>query len=311
MDTRVSGTTKLMAVIGSPIRHTGSPLMYNYCFDHYGIDCVYMAFESDASQVKETIEAMKRLNFHGGNVTMPCKQAVAKEMDWLSLTAKITGAVNTIVNDHGVLKGYMTDGLGVVWDLKDRGKTVENKRIVLLGVGGAAMAVMVQCALEGAKSISVFNRGEEGLKKAQQIGEKMKEEGVDCLVEFHLLSEKETLYEKIKKADILINATSVGMRPSQEGISLVKDMSVFHEDLIVYDAVYNPPKTKLMEDAINHGCKVENVINGEGMLLWQGAAAFEHFTGLKMPTEELKDFLQKQKQAEKKTLQDITTLQNS
>lgn len=291
MDTRISGKTGLLGVFGTPIQHSGSPVMYNFCFDYYGLDYVYLAFECDASQVKDMLSAMRRLNMRGANVTMPCKREAARNMDKLSPAAKFVGAVNTIVNDNGVLTGHMTDGMGVVLDLKDHGHSVDKKDIVLLGAGGAAMAVMVQCALDGAKSVTVFNRGTDGLEKAREIGEHVTAEGTACRMDYHLLSESELMHDRIRKADILINATSVGMRPAHEGESLVTDMTSFHENLVVYDVIYNPLVTKLMSDALANGCKKENVIGGKGMLLWQGASAFKLFTGLEMPAQELKALL--------------------
>ena len=305
MDTRISGKTRLLGVFGTPIKHSGSPIMYNFCFDYYGIDCAYLAFDTDASQVKDSLNAMKRLNMRGGNVTMPCKQEVARNMDKLSPAAKFIGAVNTIVNDNGVLTGHITDGMGVVLDLKDHGVSIVDKDIVLLGAGGAATAIMVQCALDGAKSIKVFNRSAEGLEKVQKIGETMMADGIPCEMEFHPLAEKDLMHEMIKKADILINGTSVGMAPALDGISLVTDMSVYREDLVVYDVIYNPLVTKLMEDALANGCKKENVIGGKGMLLWQGAGAFELYTGLKMPAQELKEFLAKREAEGMEMLQDV------
>lgn len=305
MDTRISGKTRLLGVIGSPIKHSGSPLMYNFCFDYYGMDCVYLAFECDESQVKDTLAAMRRLNMRGANVTMPCKKEVARNMDRLSPAAKLIGAVNTIVNEGGVLTGHMTDGMGVVLDLKDHGISVADKNIVLLGAGGAATAIMVQCALDGAKSIFVFNRGEETLAKAQAIGDRMAADGISCRTEYHLLSEKERLHDTIRRADILINATSVGMRPMHEGESLVTDMTSFHEELVVYDVIYNPMVTKLMSDALENGCREENVIGGKGMLLWQGAGAFKLYTGLEMPAQELKAFLAKREAEGAPVMRDV------
>lgn len=298
MDTRISGKTRLLGVIGTPISHSGSPVMYNFCFDYYGIDCVYLAFACDESQVKDTLAAMRRLNMRGANVTMPCKQEAARNMDKLSPAAKFIGAVNTIVNDDGVLTGHMTDGMGVVWDLQDHGHCVKGKDIVLLGAGGAATAIMTQCALDGAKSVTVFNRGAQALEKARAIGETMAADGVACRLAFHPSAEAILMHEQILRADILINATSVGMRPAAEGKSLVTDMTAFHKDLVVYDVVYNPPVTKLMQDALDHGCLPENVIGGKGMLLWQGAGAFKLYTGLDMPVRELKAFLAKREAEE-------------
>lgn len=305
MDTRISGKTSLLGVIGMPIGHSGSPLMYNFCFDYYGIDAVYLAFECEENQVEDTLAAMRRLHMRGANVTMPCKQAVARSVDRLSPAAGFVGAVNTIVNDNGVLTGHMTDGLGVVGDLRDHGKTVEGKDIVLLGAGGAAGAIMVQCALDQARSVTVFNRSRSGLERAGEIGRKMKAEGISCQLEYHLLEEEEKLNTAIRHSDILINASSVGMRPMSEGQSLIRDMGVFHENLVVYDVIYNPPVTKLMQDALDHGCPPENVIGGKGMLLWQGAAAFRLFTGLEMPVRELREFLAKREQEELPRLKPI------
>ena len=178
MDTRISGKTRLLGVIGTPIQHSGSPIMYNFCFNYYGIDCAYLAFDTNAEQVKDTLAAMRRLNMRGANVTMPCKQEVARNVDKLSDAARFVGAVNTIVNDNGVLTGHITDGMGVVLDLKDHNISIVDKDIVLLGAGGAATAIMVQCALDGAKSITVFNRSQESLEKVQKIGETMMADGV-------------------------------------------------------------------------------------------------------------------------------------
>ena len=214
MDTRISGTTRLLGVIGTPIKHTGSPIIYNYCFDYYGIDCAYLAFECDVPDVKATIDAIRRLNMRGVNVTMPCKQEVAKNMDRLSPAARFIGTVNTIVNDNGVLTGHITDGMGVVLDLKDHNISIVDKDIVLLGAGGAATAIMVQCALDGVRSITVFNRNQKNLDAVKKIGETMAADGVACKMEFYPLSESELMHEKIRSCDILINGTSVGMRPA-------------------------------------------------------------------------------------------------
>ena len=305
MDTRISGKTRLLGVFGTPITHSGSPVMYNFSFDYYGIDGVYLAFDCRESEMKDSLAAMRRLNMRGANVTMPCKQEAARNMDRLSPAAKFIGAVNTIVNDGGILTGHNTDGMGVVLDLKDHGKSVQDQKIVLLGAGGAATAIMVQCALDGAKSVTVFNRGASALEKAEKIGKKMKKEGVSCMLDYCLLSEEELLTETIRQGYILINATSVGMAPMSEGQSLITDMKAFHEELVVYDVIYNPEVTKLMKDAAENGCRKENIIGGKGMLLWQGACAFRLYTGLEMPVRELKEFLAKREKEGTPVLQDI------
>lgn len=305
MDTRISGKTRLLGVFGTPIKHSGSPIMYNFCFDYYGIDCAYLAFDTNAEQVKDSLAAMRRLNMRGANVTMPCKQEVAHNVDKLSDAARFVGAVNTIVNDNGVLTGHITDGMGVVLDLKDHNISIVDKDIVLLGAGGAATAIMVQCALDGAKSITVFNRSPEGLAKVQTIGETMMADGISCKMEYFNLEEKDEMHDRIRRCDILINATCVGMEPALDGVSLVTDLSVFREDLVVYDVIYHPLVTKLMSDALANGCKEENVIGGKGMLLWQGAGAFKLYSGYDMPVQELKEFLAKREEEGFDVLADI------
>ena len=242
MDTRISGTTRLLGIIGSPVNRVGSPVMYNFCFDHYKLDYVYMAFDCREDQVKETLDAVRRLNMRGVSVTMPCKREAARLADRLSPAARFAGAVNTIVNDGGILTGHITDGLGLVLDLKAHGKAVRDKNIVLLGTGGASSAILVQCALEKAASITVFNRTGPGLDRARSIGDRMRAEGISCRLEYHLLNDSELLSQKIRSSDILINATPVGMHPDQEGKSLVSDLSAFHKDLIVYDVICDPKR---------------------------------------------------------------------
>lgn len=296
MDLRISAKTRLLGVFGTPIKHSGSPIIYNYCFNYYGIDCAYLAFDTDVPDVKGSLDAMRRLNMRGANVTMPCKQEVCRNMDKLSDAARFIGAVNTIVNDNGVLTGHITDGMGVVLDLKDHNISIVDKNIVLFGAGGAATAIMVQCALDGAKSVTVFNRGQKGLDHLSEIREKMMADGVKCKLELHNLENKDLLHDAVRNTDILINGTCVGMEPALSGVSLISDMSVFREDLVVYDVIYHPLVTKLMQDALDNGCKKENVIGGKGMLMWQAAGAFKLYSGLEMPAQELKAFLAKREE---------------
>ena len=150
MDNRISGHTGLLALIGSPVGHSGSPAMYNYSFARLGLDYVYVAFDIKEGQTKDAIAAMKTFKMRGMNVTMPCKTAACQYMDRLSPAAQIIGAVNTIVNDDGVLTGHMTDGEGFVRNLSDHGVDVKGKKITIAGGGGAATAIQVQCALDGA-----------------------------------------------------------------------------------------------------------------------------------------------------------------
>lgn len=283
MEKRISGTTGLYCLIGTPVGHSGSPAMYNYSFEKLGIDSAYVAFDVSEEKVVDAIEAFKTLNIRGANVTMPCKNAAANYMDELSPAARIVGAVNTIVNDCGKLTGHITDGVGFVRNLKEHGVDIKNKKITILGAGGAATAIQVQCALDGAREINIFNIKDDFYKKAEKTIENIKKEVPECAVNLYDLEDAQKLNDKIATSDILINATHVGMHPHEEQ-SPIKDTTVFRKDLVVADVVYNPRKTKLLEEAEAADCKT---VGGIGMLLWQGAEAFKLYTGLEMPTDEV------------------------
>ena len=243
----ISGRTGLFALIGTPVGHSKSPVMYNYSFKKLDLDYRYLAFDITIDKVKEALLAIKTFNIKGANVTMPCKSAVTEYMDELSPAARIIGACNTIVNDNGKLVGHITDGVGYVRNLKENGVEVKGKKITIMGAGGAATAIQVQCALDGAREISIFNP-------------------------------KDDFYK-------LTNATLIGMKPYDNETN-IKDTSVLRKDLVVTDVVYNPKKTKMIEDAEANGCKA---IGGLGMLLYQGAEAFNLYTGLEMPVEEVNE----------------------
>lgn len=285
VEKRITGTTKLYGLIGSPVGHSGSPAMQNYGFQACGIDGAYLAFDIKEDQVPEFIKAMRLLNIQGCNVTMPCKTAAAQNMDELSPASQLIGAVNTIVNRDGKLYGHITDGEGFVANLKDHGVEVEGKDIAIFGAGGAATAIQVQCALDGAKSITIFNPRDGFFEKAEKMVEKIKEKVPACQVELYDLDAKDVMREKIDAADILVNGTLLGMKP-REDTSVINDPSLFHEGLVVADVVYNPKETRLLREAKEHGC---TVVPGNGMLLWQGVAAFKLFTGKDMPVEEVKE----------------------
>lgn len=291
MEHRIKGSTGLLALIGSPVGHSGSPAMYNFSFQYHNLDYAYLAFDIKEDKVPEFIDAARLLGMRGFNVTMPCKTAVAQNVDKLSPAARIVGACNTVVNENGKLVGHITDGTGFVRNLKEHGVEVKEKNIVVLGAGGAATAIQVECALEGAKYISIFNGNDPFLERARETARKIQKEVPECEVKVTCLDEQDVLKEEIGKADILINATSVGMKPREEG-TLIADTSVFRPDLVVADTVYNPLETRMMREAREAGC--EKVISGEGMLLWQGAAAFELYTGLEMPVEEYEAYKKEQ-----------------
>lgn len=286
MEQRIKGTTGLMGLIGSPVGHSGSPEMYNFSFRYHHLDYAYLAFDIKEDQVKEALDAVRLFHMRGCNVTMPCKNEAARYMDELSPAARIIGAVNTIVNENGRLIGHITDGTGFVRNLKEHGVEVKDKKMVVLGAGGAATAIQVQCALDGARAISIFNPNDPFLDRAKSTAEKLGKERPECRFQVFCLEDQEKLKAEIAEADILVNGTLAGMKPHDD-VSPVPDTSVFRPGLVVADVVYNPEETKLLREAKEAGCKT---VGGKGMLLWQGAAAYKLYTGLEMPTEEYQKF---------------------
>ena len=255
MEKRISGHTGLLALIGSPVGHSGSPAMYNYSFEKLGLDYAYVAFDIKEDKVKDAIAAMKTFNMRGCNVTMPDKVEAAKYMDELSPAAQIIGAVNTIVNDNGKLTGHITDGEGFVHNLRDHGIEIKGKKITVAGGGGAATAIQVQCALDGAREISIFNIKDAFFERTLQTAEKIKKAVPECVVNVYDIADTAKMTEEIQSSDIFANATIVGMKPMDDQ-SVVKDLSAFRPGLVVADAVYNPEETKLLREAKEAGCIV-------------------------------------------------------
>ena len=287
MEKRISGHTRLLALIGSPVGHSGSPAMYNYSFEKLGLDYAYVAFDVKEDGVKEALEAMRLFNMRGMNVTMPDKVEAARYMDELSPAAEIIGAVNTIVNEDGKLIGHMTDGEGFVNNLKDYGVSIVGKKMIIAGGGGAATAIQVQCALDGAKEIIIFNKKDSFFARSLETAEKIKAAVPGCRVEVYDIDDETILREELSTADIFVNATIVGMKPMEDK-SVIQDVSMLRKELVVADIVYNPEETKLLKDAKAAGC---TCVGGKGMLVWQGASAFKLYTGLEMPVEEVKELL--------------------
>ena len=286
MAERITGHTELIGLMAYPIRHSSSPAMHNEAFATLGLDYAYLAFEVDNSTLEDAVKGLRALKMVGSNVSMPNKTVVGQYLDELSPAAKMAGAVNTIVNDNGKLIGHITDGIGFVRNLKEHGVDVKGKKMVVLGAGGAATALTVQCALDGAASIAIFNPDDPFLDRAKGTAEKLAKEVPDCKVSVYCLDDQDKLREEIANADILANGTLAGMKPHDD-ITLV-DKSMFHKDLVVADCVYNPAETKMVKEAKEAGVKL--AVGGKGMLLWQGAASYKLYTGLEMPTDEYQKF---------------------
>jgi quinate/shikimate dehydrogenase len=284
---RIDGRTKLLGLLATPIGHSLSPAMHNMSLRKLGLNYAYMAFEVGNQQLADVVTGMRALNVRGFNVSMPNKTKILPLLDELSPAAQFAGAVNTVVNEDGKLIGHITDGTGYMRALKEAGINVRGKKMTLLGAGGAATAIAIQAALDGVGEISIFNRDDEfferALKNAQIINEEMQD--VKCKATVYRLENLEALRDEISKSDIVTNATGVGMKPLEDQ-SLIPDSLWLRPELIVSDVVYIPRKTRLLEMAEAVGCQT---LNGLGMMLWQGAKAFEIWTGHEMPVEYVKE----------------------
>lgn len=215
------------------------------------------------------------------------KQKILPYLDKLSPAAKMAGAVNTVVNDNGVLTGYTTDGTGFMKSLEDEGLDIRGKKMVLAGAGGAGTPIAIQAALDGVAEIAIFNRDDRNFETARQNVEIINKE-IDCKASLHRLEDSEDFKQCLAECDIYCDATGAGMKPLED-VSLVNDPSWFHEDMIVYDTVYAPRETKLMKIAKSAG--VKHVHNGLGMMLEQGAEAFKLWTGKEMPVDYIRDLI--------------------
>lgn len=286
MTERITGHTELIGLMAYPIRHSSSPAMHNEAFATLGLDYAYLAFEVDNSTLEDAVKGLRALKMVGSNVSMPNKTVVGQYLDELSPAAQMCGAVNTIVNDNGKLIGHITDGIGYMQSLKDNNIDVIGKKITVAGAGGAAKAIEVQAALDGVKEISIFNIHDSFWEAAERTVQVIRE-NTDCVVNLYDLDDKEKLREEIADSYLFAQATGVGMKP-MEGQSVVPDKSFFRPDLIVTDTIYSPKETALLKMAKEAGCKT---MNGLGMMLFQGDAAFHLWTGKHMPIDHMKEVL--------------------
>ena len=286
MAERITGHTELIGLMAYPIRHSSSPAMHNEAFAQLGLDYAYLAFEVTNETLEDAVKGIRALQLKGSNVSMPNKTVVGQYLDELSPAAKLCGAVNTIVNENGKLTGHITDGIGYMASLKDNGIDVIGKKMTIAGAGGAATAIEIQAALDGVKEMSIFNIKDKFWENAEKTIEKIRS-NTDCVVNLYDLDDKDKLKEEIADSYLFAQATGVGMKPL-EGQSVIPDTSFLRPDLIVTDTVYAPRQTKLLEQAEEAGCKC---MNGLGMMLFQGDAAFHLWTGKHMPLEHMKNVL--------------------
>jgi len=252
---------KIYAIIGDPVAHSLSPVMHNAAFDKLGMDAVYLAFRVSKGELGDAIRGAKSLGIAGLNVTIPLKEKALFFVDAEKVAKKI-GAINTIDFSSGTPIGYNTDGIGSQRVLKETVDEIKGKKVLIFGAGGAAKAISFYLDAEGAR-VTIANRTK---KRAAQLASKLRNAsaiGLDTELKKH-----------IKDSDILINATSVGMHPHEDATLVNADM--MHQDLVVFDIVYNPVETKLLREAKRAG--VKKIVDGVKMLVYQGAASFRIWT---------------------------------
>ena len=273
----IKGSTNIVGLIGHPVEHSFSPPMHNAAFKALDMDYAYVAFDVDPSDLKSAIEGAQSLNIKGFNVTIPHKIEVMQYLDELDDVAELIGAVNTI--DFKNLKGYNTDGIGAIKAIEEV-SPVKDKNIIVAGAGGASRAISFYLAKYGAGSITVLNRNED---KAQSLaGDILASDLIDD-VKSDSISK---ISSCLKDADILVNTTPLGMHPNVEGsVASSDDM---HENLVVFDAVYNPHETLLLKEAAKAGAKP---VYGIKMLLYQGAESFKIWTGSEPPIDVMENAL--------------------
>lgn len=279
----VSGSTGVVGIIGHPVTHTLSPAMQNAAFQALKLNYIYIPFDVRPESVAAAIGGLKVLGIRGVNVTIPHKEAVLPYMDSLTPEAKTLGAVNTVVFDGETVTGANTDGPGFIRAMRESLRiNPRGRRFVVIGAGGAGRGVAIQLALEGASRVILLNRTP---RRASELACEVKQLVPACHVPAMDLSPPALAYG-LGAADIVINATPLGMGDRR----LPFPAKFLERRHIVCDLVYRPAVTPLLAMARKKGCRT---MNGMGMLLHQGALAFELWTGRKAPLIVMRRALEK------------------
>ncbi|MDO4266130.1 MAG: shikimate dehydrogenase [Eubacteriales bacterium] len=274
---------ELTGVFGCPVEENPTGVMEEAAFAAKGLDYRYLTIRVEPGALQAAMEGMRAMNMRGINLTIPHKVEVLKYLDGLSPAAEIIGAVNTVINNGGRLWGENTDGKGFLTSLQNEGVSVTGKRVVILGAGGAARAISVECALAGAEKVTIVNvtreRGEALVKLLQ--------EKTSAKAEFVLWDRP---FSVPADTDILVNATSVGLYPNvNEKPDINYDTIAKH--MVVTDVVFNDPHTLFLQEAEQRGAKT---VNGLGMLVCQGALNFTLWTGEEAPLEVMEETLKQE-----------------
>lgn len=270
----ITGSTNIVALIGHPVEHSFSPPMHNAAFRKLDMDWAYVAFDVNPNNLKSAVEGAKALNIKGFNVTIPHKIDVMEFLDEIDEVADLIGAVNTI--DFKSMKGYNTDGIGAVKAIEEV-TPIKNRNVVVVGAGGASRAISFYIAKYGAEALTILNRN---VEKAQNLAGDVMDSGLIGEVKSDSICK---IGDYVDEADILVDTTPIGMHPHVSDAAIV-EAGQMHEDLVVFDAVYNPNETVLIKETLKAGAKP---VYGIKMLLYQGAESFEIWTGKKAPVDEM------------------------
>jgi len=267
----ISGTTRITGLFGYPVEHTLSPVMQNAAFLHCGLDYRYLPFSVRPESLRNAVEAIRALSLSGVNLTVPHKEAALPFLDRLDGEASAIGAVNTITNHDNVLTGYNTDGKGFIMSLTEQGVLLEGSKVLIIGAGGASRSIGYYLS-RTAKGLHLYNRNRE---KAEGLASHLSQHSGNVEVITNLTT--------LDAFDIIINATPLGLKRHDP---LPLDPVLLHPGQVICDLIYH--KTPLLIKAAARGCRT---IDGLGMLLWQGAYAFELWTGINPPVEVMRTAL--------------------
>ena len=273
---KISGKTKVLGLLGWPVEHSLSPAMHNAAFEHIGLDCCYVTFPVKPGFLKDAVRSVRALNLAGVNVTMPHKENVIPLLDKVDADASFIGAVNTIVNSNGKLIGYNTDGRGFMRSLSEAQISLNKKNVLILGAGGASRAIGFYLAKK-ASALFIYDIDRKKAGKLIRDLNKMRKNV------FPFSFQPSAFSHQLHDIDIIINATPLGLK---KGDPLPIDINLLKPRHVVCDLIYK--NTPLLQRASKKGCKT---LNGLGMLLWQGAFAFELWSGKKPPVEVMRKAL--------------------
>ncbi len=284
---RLDNNTKIIGVIGHPIKHSFSPLMHNTAFKLLDLNYLYIPFDVPLENLKNALKGMTALGISGFNVTLPHKEKISQYLNNISEEASVIGAVNTVVNENGTLSGYNTDVTGILETLRLYKDAITDSEISIIGSGGAARSLLYALIRHfRIERINVINRT---IQKAESLKDYFTEKMLYKNIRTYELLPPD-LVKIFKRSKLIVNTTAIGMFPDVDDTPTSIAES-FTPDQIVFDVVYNPVKTKFLKLAESQGAKI---LTGLEMFIAQGAKSLELWTGEKMPVEKIRETLEEQ-----------------